>query len=360
MDDKPSVFLESHNISNMYGGFGQFNYWLIKNLISVDDQFSFTVFAKNKQLIREFLPEAEFKRYHTFHRRELFRIRKKYNLWHSLNQNSKIEPYHDLPYIMTIHDVIFLEEGLMSEIEKQKRIQLLQEKIQRSKAIVYISEYARNSTNKYFTIPESIKEHVIYNGTPPLIKHNLSGVEKPKGLQKPFLFSIGQFMEKKNFHTLIGMLVQLKDFQLVIAGNHNMAYRKIIESEIAKHKLEGEIFFPGKISEQEKQYYFENCRAFVFPSLHEGFGIPPLEAMTYGKPVFLANRTSLPEIGGKEAFYWEHFDPEYMSRVLRDGLQKYDNDPAYPERLKTHAATFNWSQTAEEYLKVYKSVINSK
>lgn len=359
MSDKPSVFLESHNISNMFGGFGQFNYWLIKNLIPVNDKFHITVFAKNKQLVEEFLPEVEFKKYHTFHRKKLFRIRKKYDLWHSLNQNSKIEPFQDLPYIMTLHDVIFLEEGLMSETEKQERIGLLQEKIQRSDAIVYISEYARKSTNKYFQIPENVQEHVIYNGTPPLVQRNLSRVEKPKGLQKPFLFSIGQFMEKKNFHTLIGMLSHLRDFQLVIAGNHNMAYRKVIEREIVKHKLEDQVFFPGKISEEEKQYYFENCRAFVFPSLHEGFGIPPLEAMTYGKPVFLANRTSLPEIGGKDAFYWDHFDPEYMSQVLLEGLKTFDIDPQYPKKMRAHAAKFDWSQTAEQYLEVYKSVIHS-
>ena len=355
---KPTIFLESHNISNMYGGFGQFNYWLIKNLIENNEDFNFTITAKNKRLVEEFLLDVDFKKYIPLQRKKIFSIRKKYNLWHSLNQNSKIEPFQKMPYVMTIHDVIFLEEGLMTEKEKKERIKRLQTKIDRSNAIVYISEYAKNSTNKYFNIPHQVEQHVIYNGAPLVREHRLVSLPNSTNPNKPFLFSIGQFREKKNFHTLIGMLLHLKDFQLVIAGDYNMPYRKVIEIEIEKYKLEDRVFFPGKISEEEKNYYFQNCQAFVFPSLHEGFGLPPLEAMTYGKPVFLANRTSLPEIGGEQAFYWKHFDPEYMATVVLDGLRSSERDPDFTKKITAHAAKFNWSETANKYLNVYKSVIN--
>jgi glycosyltransferase involved in cell wall biosynthesis len=155
------------------------------------------------------------------------------------------------------------------------------------------------------------------------------------------------------------MLSHLKDFQLVIAGDYNMSYKKVIQNEIEKYKLGDRVFFPGKISEEEKHYYFQNCHAFVFPSLHEGFGLPPLEAMTYGKPVFLANRTSLPEIGGEQAFYWDHFDPEYMATVVLDGLESSERDPEFIKKTIAHAAKFNWSQTANKYLEVYKSILNN-
>ncbi|MCJ7759403.1 MAG: glycosyltransferase family 4 protein [Gillisia sp.] len=358
MKIKPTIFLESHNISNMFGGFGQFNYWLIKNLIQNNEDFNFTVTAKSKHLVEEFLPDVDFKKYIPLQRKKIFRIRKKYDLWHSLNQNSKIEPFHKTPYVMTIHDVIFMEEGLMTEKEKQDRIQRLQTKIERSNAIVYISEYAKNSTNKYFTIPDRVEQHVIYNGTPLAAEHKPVTIQNSTNPNKPFLFTIGQFREKKNFHTLIGMLSHLKDFQLVIAGDYNMSYKKVIQNEIEKYKLGERVFFPGKISEEEKHYYFQNCHAFVFPSLHEGFGLPPLEAMTYGKPVFLANRTSLPEIGGEQAFYWDHFDPEYMATVVLDGLESSERDPEFTKKIIAHAAKFNWSQTANKYLDVYKSIIN--
>ena len=359
MKIKPTIFLESHNISNMFGGFGQFNYWLIKNLIENNEDFNLTVTAKNKHLVEEFLPDVDFKKYIPLQRKKIFRIQKKYDLWHSLNQNSKIEPFHKMPYLTTIHDVIFMEEGLMTEKDKQDRIQRLQTKIERSNAIVYISEYAKNSTNKYFTIPDRVEQHVIYNGTPLMAEYKSVTLQNPPNPNKPFLFTIGQFREKKNFHTLIGMLSHLKDFRLVIAGDYNMSYKKVIQNEIEKYKLGDRVFFPGKISEEEKHYYFQNCRAFVFPSLHEGFGLPPLEAMTYGKPVFLANRTSLPEIGGEQAFYWDHFDPEYMATVVLNGLESSEKDPEFTKKITAHAAKFNWSQTAKKYLKVYTSILNN-
>lgn len=360
MAEKPDIFLESHNINNKFTGFGQFNYWLIKNLIRNNDKFDLTVTAKDKDLIEEFLPDVNYKKYHTYHRKKVFAIRKKYDLWHSLNQNSKVEPFHDTPYVLTIHDVIFMEEGLMNEKEKERSKDRLQKKIERSSAIVYISEYAKTSTHKYFRIPENIREYVIYNGNPANCAPDISSVQASPKLDKPFLFSLGQFMEKKNFHTLIGMLSHLDEYHLVIGGNHNHSYKKIIDEEVKKYNLEHRVSFPGKISEIEKHYFLQNCTAFVFPSLHEGFGLPPIEAMAYGKPVFLANRTSLPEIGGEYAFYWDTFDPENMADTVKSGLKTFSNNPGFAEKVKAHVSKFDWSNTAKEYLRVYNEVITSK
>ena len=101
-------------------------------------------------------------------------------------------------------------------------------------------------------------------------------------------------------------------------------------------------------------FYLQNCEAFVFPSLCEGFGLPPIEAMAYGKPVFLANRTSLPEIGGEFAFYWDNNDPESMAEVFREGMNVYQNNrETYQLELKMRAESFDWKKTAAEYLQVY-------
>lgn len=360
MANKPEIFLESHNINNKFTGFGQFNYWLIKNLIQYNENLNITLTARKKDMVEEFLPHVQFKKYHTYHRKKVFAIRKKYDLWHSLNQNSKVEPYHSIPYILTIHDVIFMEEGLMTEKEKNEKIKRLQKKIDRASAIVYISEYTKSSTHQYFEIKKDCKEYVIYNGNPVKVMKTINLVQSPNGLKKPFLFSLGQFMEKKNFHTLIGMLAKLNGYQLVLGGNYNHSYKSIIDSEIKKYKLEEKVIFPGKISEEEKHFYLQNCEAFVFPSLHEGFGMPPIEAMAYGKPVFLANRTSLPEIGGKYAFYWDHFEAEYMAQVIQSGLQTFYSNPEFSEKIAAHVSKFDWSSTAREYLKVYKEVLNCK
>ncbi|CAN5146143.1 glycosyltransferase family 1 protein [soil metagenome] len=358
MSTRPKIFLEAHNINNEFSGFGQFNYWLIKNLVGESKDFEYIVNAKDKKSLRDLKGDVSFNRYFSYTRYPAMRTRKKYDLWHSLNQNSKIEPYYNMPYVLTLHDVIFLEKDPIEQVDK-KKIQLLKEKIERSSYIIYISNHARTSANQHFNIPNDLPQKVIYNGNP---VEQVSSVTAPNlsfNLEMPFLFCIGQFLEMKNFHSLVGMLSKLKDYQLVIAGNNDKPYRDVVMMEIEKYNLEKRVHLVGKISDLEKHFYLQNCTAFVFPSLFEGFGLPPIEAMTYGKPVFLANRTSLPEIGGAYAFYWDQFDPEYMSAVFLEGMERYwENSDIYKKELVKRATSFSWKSTAGEYLKVYSEILN--
>jgi glycosyltransferase involved in cell wall biosynthesis len=356
--DMPNVFLESHNIKNQFFGFGQFNYHLIKGLYHANpDDFKMTLHVKDASKLKdEFGNFFNYKKYVSFRRYPALRIRKKYDIWHSLNQNIKIEPYHNIPYVLTVHDVNFIDE-VSKDMNHEVNVRF-QEKLNRSSAITYISEYAKASTHKHFKVPK-VKEYVIYNGNP-ILEITLPKNHKPQQTtSRPFLFSIGEFTERKNFHTLVEMLALLPDYDLVLAGNNDTNYTsEKLEKTIASLNLKQRVFITGKIGDLDKQYYLKNCAAFVFPSLREGFGIPPIEAMRFGKPVFLSNNTSLPEIGGQHAFYWDHYNPEYMANIFNNGMEKYQNNieiytAAYIERAKS----FNWNKTAEQYIEVYRSLL---
>lgn len=94
----------------------------------------------------------------------------------------------------------------------------------------------------------------------------------------------------------------------------------------------------------------------MLPSLAEGFGAPVVEAMKFGKPIFLSNLTSLPEIGGDAAFYFNDFEPGNMRQVFNDGLNKYRNNGMADIIIK-RGNDFEWEDKAKQYVEVYKSLL---
>jgi glycosyltransferase involved in cell wall biosynthesis len=266
-----------------------------------------------------------------------------------------VEPFYNIPYILTVHDVNFIDE-VSSDLNHKVNVRF-QNKLNRSSAITYISEFAKKSTHQYFKVP-NVPEYVILNGNP-IKEITLSESHRPEVVsQRPYLFSIGEFTARKNFHTLVEMLQHLPDFDLVLSGNNNTTYANgKLNSTIAQLGLKNRVIITGKISDLDKQYYLQNCSAFVFPSLREGFGIPPIEAMRFGKPVFLSNNTSLPEIGGKDAFFWDHYDSEYMAKIVNEGLSTYNaNKEELSKKYSLHAQSFNWDDVAKQYAEVYRSL----
>lgn len=356
---KKKIFLETHNIKNRESGLGTFNYQLIKGLSQLEfNNIEITLNAKNTEsLENEFGNKFKYNKYTHLSRHAIFRTRKKYDLWHSVNQNTKIEPYHIDKYILTVHDVNFVHETSMAH---QKTSDLFLLKLKRATAITYISEFAKKQTHQYFNVP-SIPEYIIYNGNPITTLLDTTSYISKLPTDKPFLYTIGDFIERKNFISIINMMKNIDDFNLIISGNDEREYGYIVKQFITNNGLENKVFLTGRVDDIEKQYFIKKCIAFLFPSINEGFGLPPVEAMTFGKPVFLSDKTALPEIGGDVAYYWNNFDPEYMKTTLYNGLDHfYSNQNELEVLIKKRAARFDWKVAASEYLKVYEECLYSK
>jgi len=355
------VFLETHNLKNLNTGFGQFNLHLAKAL---NDESEFLndheviLNCSNTDAKREIGSKLSYNNYSPLSRYPFFRIKRKFDLWHSVNQNTKIEPFsNQIPYLLTVHDINFMEEKKGKSLDS--KIKLFKEKLNRSSALVYISEYTKQQTHRHFDVP-NIPEYIIYNGNP-ITNNNLVVTEtgyNQKESMRPFIFTIGQVDQKKNMHTLVDMIKYLKGINLIIAGGLKSEYADKLKLKIKEEKLEERVFLVGRINEEDKIFYYKNCMAFAFPSLREGFGLPVIEAMAFGKPVFLSNLSSLPEIGGNHSFYWENFDPKYMANVFEDGMSRYDdNQKQYISAYIEHAKSFSWEKAAKEYIKVYSSIL---
>lgn len=347
------IFLESHNIKNRAGGLGTFNYELIKAIAKQDIRnLNITLNTPNPNDLKlEFQNTFTYKKYTSLQRHRLFRIKTRYDIWHSLNQNTKVEPgSKPKKYVLTVHDVNFVEEH--SSDMNHKKNKLFIEKLNRADVITYISHFAKEQTHQYFKVP-AVEEKIIYNGNPIISELDLSSFISEVPVDKPFFFSLGDFIERKNFHSIVKMMALFPEFNLVLSGNNDKEYGQQIKKIIQDEKLDN-VFLTGKISDMAKQYYMKNCEAFLFPSIREGFGLPPIEAMYFGKPVFLSTKTSLPEIGGEAAFYWEDFSPQYMKDVVLEKLNYFHQNKSDLEvKIKERASFFDWNKAAQEYLKLY-------
>ncbi|MFN0036596.1 MAG: glycosyltransferase family 4 protein [Saprospiraceae bacterium] len=278
------------------------------------------------------------------------------SLWHCMHQDSEYLPRsRKTPLAITIHDLNFLDRPDYSEAKKSRRMAAMQQKINRAKGLVYISEYVRQWVQQHLEVPAGMVESVIYNGGS--FKLPTSNVQRPtSNVQRPFFFSIG-IHPKKNYHVLMPLLAEFKAFRWIIAGPDSRGYRAKIEQEAARFGVAERIEFCGPVGDEAKLEYYENCTALLFPSLSEGFGLPVVEAMSLGKPVFLSDRTSLPEIGGSEAYYFKDFEPHTLKETFAAGMKDFEKDPEKPARMQAWAAQFTWEKAAGQYLEFYQKLI---
>ena len=277
----------------------------------------------------------------------------KFALVHFTDQYCRLRPQKVKgKKILTIHDINPVHEQHNSARKIEKHLRKLRGYIAGCDQIVAISHFVAGDILKYF--PEAKgKVSVIYNGADKL---QVAAHHVPDFLlNRPFLFTIGYVSAKKNFHVLPALLAG-NNYELIISGIETAYTGKIME-EAEKFGVRHRVKITGPVSEADKAWYYKNCAAFVFPSIAEGFGLPVIEAMHFGKPVFLSTHTSLPEIGGDAAFYFESFDPALMQQIFADGMAAFD--AKMQEKVIAHAKRFDWQQTAKTYLALYDELLKS-
>ncbi|MFT4032986.1 MAG: glycosyltransferase family 1 protein [Siphonobacter sp.] len=278
-----------------------------------------------------------------------------YQIWHSTYQSSHYLPQRNkkIKVLLTIHDLNFIHED-KPDWKKERCLEHLQRNIDRSDAIVCISEFSKNDVLRHCDIGGK-PIYMIYNGTNGLQTPLL----QPKSYRPriPFLFNIGVIARKKNQHRILPLLQKNPSLELVLAGRHeDKNYAHFLKKQAWEMNVEDRMHLVDEVTEQEKSWYYHNCQAVVIPSLAEGFGLPVTEAMSVGKPVFLSRHTALPEIGKDFAFYFKDFDnmhEDFMAGMIH--YSKAGNE--MKEAMKAYSATFNWEDSAKKYVDVYRSML---
>ena len=280
---------------------------------------------------------------------------KGYDIWHATYQDSYYIPFRDkkIKVILSIHDLNFMYDESKSEAKRQKYLRRLQMLIDRADVIICISEYSKKDVSFYCDLGNK-PVYVIHNGTNSLKEPMLfNNSYKPR---KRFIFSLVTINHKKNFHSLLPLVHQQNNMELVIAGRKDdNNYLNFFLDTAEQMGIRDNLRLVGAISESEKSWYFNNCYAFAFPSNAEGFGLPVTEAMSVGKPIFLSQRTALPEIGGDVAFYFQNFSAMHMKETFVAGMKRYKLFNMKDDIIKK-GKEYCWDNAAQEYWKIYRSL----
>lgn len=280
----------------------------------------------------------------------------KFDVWHSVHQLSRYKPFHsNTKQILTFHDLNYLYEK--KGLRRFKKHLQIQQKVNRADKIVCISQFAKDEIESKLNL-KSRRCDVIYNNLKRLDEEE--PISPNINIQSPFFFTIGVIQKKKNFHVLLDLMKKFPEKHLYIAGKEKKKKKKNKYAKMIKERILNEnitnVTMMGAISDTEKIWMYKNCETFLYPSLFEGFGLPIIEAMQFGKPVFSSPETSLKEIGGDFAFFWENFDADHMKSIIDQNLEKFYNDKSFVENEIKYAVSFTTDKHFEEYTKLYESI----
>lgn len=265
--------------------------------------------------------------------------------------------------VTTIHDLTTtrfknpVKNSLVFWFKQQVYKYVIKKAAKKSKFVITPSEYVKKDLTNF----THIKKNKI------IVTHEAADeifdpVEPIKDLQsKSFLFYVGRPQPHKNLANLIEAFAILKekhpDLLLVLAGRKDKVYESYINTA-KKLGVNKDVIFTGYVTEGQLKWLYRGCRAYVFPSLSEGFGLPGLEAMLHRAPVVCSDATCLPEVYGDAAYYFNPLDIHDMARTINEVLENKELRNQLIRRGREQVKKYSWEKMARETLEVYKKALN--
>jgi glycosyltransferase involved in cell wall biosynthesis len=224
-------------------------------------------------------------------------------------------------------------------------------------AIICVSESSRRDLLHFYNVEEN-KTHVIHHGFSPLSVG--SSTAHAQGIPNdPYLLYVGLRAPYKNFLLLLEAFSRsglAGEFELVVIGGG--AFSAEEQAKISSLGIDNRIRHIPKAGEATLAQAYRNASLFVYPTLYEGFGFPTLEAMSLGCPVLVHRTSSLPEVCGDAAFYFDASDADELSRALVSTLQDSEGIALKRRLGEERVRLYDWSRSAKSTLAVYRAVFD--
>lgn len=362
----------SERLNRPLTGVGTYTYNLIKEISKILPQDSFYLIDYTDQCIFYSINKINFgsfvkrfpKKSYTWQLYTQLKLRKNnldLDIIHSPENASLFVKLQNQKKVVTVHDIIayiYAEFGFTSFRYKLT----LKRTLRTADKIITDSYNTKKDLINYFDIPEQ-KINVIYLAADekfkPLDSQKVSPILKKYGIFFPYILYVGGFMKHKNVPILLKAFCKLKkegiNHKLVFTGNSN----KVINNIIQKLGLQKYVMFIGYVEGEDLPALYNGADLFVYPSLYEGFGLPPLEAMACGCPVITSNTSSLPEVVGDAGIMFDPYDVDELSnvmlKVLSDNILRKDLIIKGLNRSKM----FSWEKCAKDTVNVYYEVCNN-
>jgi glycosyltransferase involved in cell wall biosynthesis len=270
--------------------------------------------------------------------------------------------------IATVHDLTplrFPEFHIFREVVKPWSDKA-KSYLNKMNSIIVFSDNTKNDIIEILKIPE-YKIKVIYLGVGERYKkiHDINSIKEILGkyaIDFPYILSVGTLEPRKNFVRLIKAFHRLmKDYalkglyKLVIVGVKGWSCEDIFK-KVEELELKNDVIFTGFVPDEDLPFLMNGACLFVYPSLYEGFGLPPLEALACGVPVITSNNSSLPEVVGEAAIMIDPYDVDEIAHAMHNVLTKETQNKILVRKGLERAKKFSWSETARKTLEVYEEV----
>lgn len=269
------------------------------------------------------------------------------------------------PLLVTVHDVIPLlfPKSLPNFRIRRAYKSLLADAVRKADHIITVSTVSQSYLLANFSMPLS-RISVILDGVSgefgPRGQPECDAVSREYGLKQPFILWLGEFLAHKNVEKLVGAYASLSarlrsGYLLVLAGDKGDGW-EAARKEAENRKVEGRVLFPGYISDPDLPALYSAADLFCFPSLYEGFGLPPLEAMACGTPVVCSNTSSLPEVVGDGGLLVAPRSSS-LAAAITEVLTNDNLKQRLSRRGRERAALFSWEKAVAKTLDMYRELV---